>query len=342
MSSLGDVLLTSPVIRALRKKFPKSQIDFLVRKEYCDIVRYNPNLSRILEFEVDSGTPTLWQLGKRIRKEKYDIILDLHKNFRSNFLCFTAGFFSGRKPKVYWVKKNQITRFLLVKFKINVYKIINRRITKVWEKYLLTAKNLNLTSDKKGLELYLSPEVNEFYKQLSEDILHKTKPLVIAPGAKHFTKRWPTQFFAELITRVNEKYGISPLLVGGAEDVDVVDEILSLIKYGAAFSLAGNHTVLQTAAIIKNASFFIGNDSGLTHVAAAFKIPTIAIFGSTVEEFGFFPENPRAIVLENKSIKCRPCTHIGKSTCPQGHFRCMEDVTVEMVLEKLEELLKQV
>ena len=336
MSSLGDVLLATPLIRLLRKKFPQSQIDFLVRTEYSDLLRYNPNLSNIIEFDVRGGFAGLRKLRESIRKNKYNIILDIHKNLRSIYLRFDLNRFSKRHQKVLIMKKDQIIRFLLVKWKINLYRR-HGRIIAVWEKYIRAAKSLKINHDNAGLELFLpdsdETKIESFFKKLPIG----NWQLVVAPGARHFTKRWLAEYFAEVINGINQKYGLNTILVGGQDDIAVIDKILASLPSGIAVSSAGGFSIMQTAAIIKRSSLFVCNDSGLMHVAAAFKKPTIAIFGSSVEELGFFPYNPNAVVLEQKNLPCRPCSHIGRSKCPKKHFKCMRDILPKQVMSVIKE-----
>jgi len=338
-SSLGDVLLTTPLIRLLRDRYPDSRIDFLVRKEYADLIRYNQNISQIIEFDIRQGFPALRQLRKNIRDQKYDVILDIHRSVRSRYLTFLMRWNPLSGTKVYRVRKNQFIRFLLVKVKINLYKKFYRRIIPVWEKYVRAAEPLGLTADDGHLELYLSgnsePQLNkDLQKLLSGDYI------LIAPGAKHFTKRWPIKYFAQLILEIHQKYQLPTILAGDASDIPVVEEILSELSPDIAASVAGKLSILQTATVIRPAKLVISNDSGLMHVAAAFQKPLIAIFGSTVEELGFFPNSKGAQVLQNKGLYCRPCSHIGRPSCPEKHFRCMLEIPPEAVMEKITLLLK--
>ena len=159
--------------------------------------------------------------------------------------------------------------------------------------------------------------------------------LVMAPGARHFTKRWPPGYYAALIRMMFEKQGSKTLLVGGPEEVSLISSIQKQAGQKISRNLAGELSLSETFALIRQAPFFLSNDSGLMHAAAAFQIPQIAIFGSTTRELGFFPLNPKALLLENSGLACRPCSHIGKSKCPRGHFKCMQEITPEMVAEKI-------
>ncbi len=331
-SSLGDILLSTPLIRSLRQKYPQIQLDFLIRKEYIDLLKYHPALSNIIEFDVRGGFAALVAMARKIRNTRYDFVLDIHNNLRSRFLCLGLRFLSGFRTRVYRIKKNLFIRFLLVKFKINLYRRLYGRVIPVWEKYLRTARPLGITPADGKLEIYLPRQVEESVKNFLNTLPENNWSVVMAPGARHFTKRWPEDYFSELIKQVFLKTGRRTILVGGKEDLPTIENILQQLPEGIAVSTAGQFSVLETAVVIKNSWLMISNDSGLMHLGTALDIPLIAIFGSTVEELGFFPNNPGAKVVENRGLYCRPCSHIGRKDCPEKHFRCMREIKPEDIL----------
>lgn len=330
LSSIGDVILTSPLLRQLRERFPAAQIDFLIRREYAELVRYNPHLSNILELEVRRGRAGLKAMKNHLRQVGYDTILDLHGNFRSVFLRSFPN-----HPPVYKIRKNRIARFLLVKFKINLYRRLYGHPLSVAEKYLRAAAPLGLSPGDLRPELYLPAEAEEKGEAVWQDLSKENFRAVMAPGARHFTKRWPAAYYAELIRLIYQKRGWRTLLLGGADELAVIREIQQQTGKEMQQSRAGELSLLETFAVIRRAPLFISNDSGLMHAAAAFRIPQIAIFGSTVQELGFFPLNPNARVLENSGLSCRPCSHVGRASCPRGHFKCMMEIGPERVLEEV-------
>jgi heptosyltransferase-2 len=163
--------------------------------------------------------------------------------------------------------------------------------------------------------------------------------ITIAPGAKHFTKRWPADSYSQLIERLQQETNIPVVLVGGNDDVEVSKQILQQCPDGAAISVAGQLSIRETAALIGHSRLLITNDSGLMHVADALAVPLVAIFGSTVEELGFFPSSPKAIVIENRGLSCRPCSHIGRGRCPKEHFRCMLEISPFNIFRAVQEKL---
>lgn len=337
-SSLGDIILTEPVIASLRKEYPGAIIDFLVRKEYTDLVRYNKNLNDILIFDTGTGFAGLKALRRQIKRADYDWIIDLHGSLRSRFIC------RGQRAIVGRIKKNQFLRFLLVRFHINLYRKLFKRIPRVPAKYLSAVEQVAGSA-------FHPPEgyIPAVRAHLPDNTIFKGEAawahyedrgfgVIMAPGARHFTKRWPASYYAFLISEIYKKHGKKTLLLGGPEERETADEIVKLAVEGAVENLAGKYTLLETIAIISRTPFFVGNDSALMHAAAAFDIPQAVIFGSTVEEFGFYPNSEKAVVFHVEGLKCRPCTHIGRSACPKTHFRCMLDIRPQEVLEFYESL----
>ncbi len=355
-SSLGDVVLATPLIRWLRQHFPEAELDFLVRQEYAELLHHNPGIDQLIEFDVKPGFNSLRKLKNRLKSSNYDVVLDIHNNLRSRYLCLgMASFFSG--TRILRIRKQQFIRLLLVKFKINLYRRLYGRVIPVWEKYLRTAKPLvgkmetgdslpgdtNPSGRRTGqtgrLEILLSDEAVNRAEKIKEDLLKNKPYITLAPGAKHFTKRWPAEYYSELIKRIFQETKIEAVLIGGDDDVEVSENILKGFDDEAVMSLVGQLSIQETAAVIKGSSLLITNDSGLMHVADALAVPLIAIFGSTVEELGFFPGGPEAIVIQNSGLYCRPCSHIGRSHCPKTHFRCMQEITPEIVWQTVREKL---
>jgi lipopolysaccharide heptosyltransferase II len=335
-SSIGDIVLASPLLRLLRARFPKGQIDFVTRKEYAELVRFNQNLNRTYEFDAGSGFEGLRKLKKTIREERYDLLVDLHDSLRSKFLR------SIRGPKRVVVDKRILERSMLVQFKKNVFK----DVVSVVDRYIETLKEFGVKNDGKGLELHIPDEVLfRVSGQLSTlELSRFEKVIALCPGARHFTKRWPAERFARVGAAFVQKLNAKVLLFGGVSDEPLCKQIAWEINNEAgadrASSLAGRLGLLETAAAMQFCDVVITNDSGLMHIATAMQRRIVAIFGSTVKEFGFFPYDPSAIVIERPGLACRPCSHIGRGDCPEHHFRCMMDIEPEQVLLRTRELLQ--
>ena len=144
------------------------------------------------------------------------------------------------------------------------------------------------------------------------------------------TKRWPVERFLQVAERLVESFDAKILLLGDAQDVELTEFIKQKLS-DSTIDLAGKLDLMQSACALNRADFAMTNDSGLMHMATALKKPVIAIFGSTVQELGFFPVGEQNLVIQNNELSCRPCTHIGKNTCPRRHFKCMMDISAEEV-----------
>jgi heptosyltransferase-2 len=316
LSSLGDVLLTTPVIRVLKKQYPQAMIDFLVRKEYSDAVKFNPNLNVVYALTRSQKYKLILNI---LRDNNYDFIIDLQNNLRSRL------FIKSLNKPVYSYRKPTWDKYLLVRFKINRFQYIKP----ITQRYAESIPGLSL--DDLGLELYTPSN--------SESPLTTTDNCVgICPGAKHFTKRWLPEYFIELGNEFHGR-GYQILVFGGAEDKLLCELVSSQIQ--GSVNLCNENELFITSTQMKKCNVIICNDSGLMHTAAAVGVPVVAIFGSSVQEFGFAPYGVPNLILENKSLSCRPCSHIGRSNCPKKHFKCMKEITPGTVIASAFKLMSE-
>jgi heptosyltransferase-2 len=313
LSSLGDILLTTPLIRALKKKNPEAQIDFVLREEYEELLINNPHLTKIYKYTNHKFEKQI--IFNSILDEEYDLAIDLQNNLRSRELVRIL------KGTVVKFKKNNFKKFLLVRFKINKLK----NAPPIPVRYANVVNSISL--DDEGLEFLTKKEANENLK-------NEMNFIGFCPGAKHITKQWLKENFIELGRKL-EKEGYRIVLFGGVEEVKTCDEIEKNLKN--VLNLC-NTSILQIGADMKRCNAIFTNDSGLMHLAAAVRVPVISFFGSTVKEFGFFPYRAKSVVLENKDLNCRPCTHIGRSSCPKVHFNCMKQITPEVAFDALKQV----
>ncbi|MBK8944204.1 MAG: glycosyltransferase family 9 protein [Ignavibacteriae bacterium] len=328
LSSLGDILLTSPLIRSLNNQFPNLKIDFLLREEYKDAVIFNPNLNSVISLNRKDNSLTVISREFLTAKSKnkvvnlssqnYDLVIDLQNNLRSRKLS------KGISKEILRFKKPSIEKFLLVKFKWNLFK----EIIPIPVRYANTIPNFNL--DEKGLEIFIGK---------SEQIKIDENIIGFCPGSRHKTKMWKEEYFVEL-GNMFSNFEKTILLFGGKDDKEICEKISN--KIPNSVNLSNDDELLKTAEVMKKCKVVICNDSGLMHLALAVNIPVIAIFGSTVKEFGFAPYKGKSLVLENNSLSCRPCSHIGLAECPQKHFKCMLDITPQFVFQKTSEFIKNI
>jgi ADP-heptose:LPS heptosyltransferase len=315
LSSLGDILLTTPVVGTLRKKFPKAQIDFLIKKQFADVYLCNPNVNKKIIYRKESASV----LNKELNEAKYDLIIDLQNNWRSRSLT------RGISGNLLRFKKPTFKKLLLVWFKINLLKEQKSIVT-----YYSEAADVD--PDAKVLELFLPND-------LKPRLAGNKKFIGFCPGARHFTKRWPAEYYIQLGNELTN-LGYQIVLLGGTSEKDLCVDIAGQISN--SINLQGEDNLLQVAVDMQRCECIVTNDSGLMHTAAAAGVPVIAIFGSTVREFGFSPYGVKNLILENNFLSCRPCSHIGRSNCPKKHFKCMKEVTPQGVLQNIQKFQNQI
>lgn len=337
-SSVGDIVLSSLLVRTLRHRFPQAQIDFLLKSEYAELVKHDPNISRTIEFPSGGSIRDLLRLRRTVRGERYDVIIDIHDSIRSRLLTLGA-------RRVLRVNKRKIPRWVLVHTGKDVYPSFGGS-PGVAERYLETARPLGVQDDGLGLELHVPGEAEERVRALLEEkgVPPGNRAIGICPSARHANKMWLKERFAEAAVELTRRFDAPVLLLGSAEDAPRCAEIAGIVKDaspgGCVVSLAGDLSLLESAAALDHCRVVITNDSGLMHMAAARKRKVVALFGPTVRQFGFFPFGTASRVIEHPALPCRPCTHIGRPDCPEGHFRCMRDLECGSVIEAATELLE--
>lgn len=331
LSSIGDVLLTTPAIRLLKKKFPESRIDFVIKKEFAELLMHNPGIHRLLIFDKQDKSHSISKIRKQIRNEKYDLIIDLHKNFRSFYLTLLS-----KADQIFRYKKNAFRRFFLVKCKLNFYKTI----VPVYLRYIARLKKLQIVYDEEGLDLFFNNDIKIKILEKFNDFLNipGKYTIGIAPGAKHATKQWMPEGFAAVIQHYTKAQKSKIIIFGSSVDQNVVQSF-KINKNQNVLDTTGKLSLLETGVLINQCDLVVTNDSGLTHLASALKKKIVAIFGSTTEEFGFFPYTTEYIVIQNNNLRCRPCSHIGKHKCPKKHFKCMKDIIPTQVIGAIDRLL---
>ncbi len=323
-SSFGDVVLSTPVPRLLKNKYPESVIHFITKKEYSSIYNNNNYVDKVIKFEKN-----LYQTYIKLRNEKYNLIIDLHNNLRSNYLKLLLF------KRSYTYDKQFFKRWLVTNFKLNL------KIKHIASSYIETLRGLNIDDDRMGLDFYIDENNKIFKKDLP--ISHRNGFYSFVMGAKHFTKRLPVKKIIELCDKINKPI----ILIGGKDEIsnslkvenffksrntDYGDIARTLDKKTIIYNLCGKLSINQSASIIQASKAVYTNDTGFMHVAAAFKKRVIAIFGSTHPNLGFYPYKTNFFIYQNNKLSCRPCTKIGLSRCPLKHFKCMNEIKFEDVI----------
>ena len=305
-SSIGDIVLTTPVVRMLKTQL-NTEVHFLTKAPYVSLFKNNPYVDSV--FQIDKS---INEVISDLKKENYDYVIDLHSNLRTQILKLKLGVSAKSYNKLNWEK------FLLTNFKTNILPDVH-----IVDRYLDTIKFLGITNDNKGLDFFLSDadkvDLNEFPNDY----------VAIVIGGQHATKILPTAKIISICKKLNK----AVLLIGGPDDKARGDEIS---KASGAINTCGNHSLLQSAFLIKNSAYVISHDTGMMHIAAAFKKKIYSVWGNTIPEFGMYPylSDKNSKMIEVKDLNCRPCSKIGYDKCPKGHFKCMQEIDENQFLSE--------
>lgn len=329
LSSLGDVLLTTQAIGEIRKRWPNAQIDYLTKPFCVPMIEYHSDINQIFKLPIASKDERIFKA--KIKANEYDLIVDWQSSLRS---------LPYRKLGKQFVRfeKYRIKRFAYIKFNMPF------KIGSVPERYLKSLFPLGVKDSGSGLKLVIPANIQQ---QIRAKVSTWKKPdsklFFIAPGSKHFTKKYPTQYLTELIQRLQSVYPTCQvLLLGSSEDLAAGLEIKKTFSgKSEVWNAIGAFQLLETAALMEICDAGFSNDSLLMHMATALRIPVTAFFGSTTLPLGFGPYRSPHLVIEDNSVSCRPCTHIGKSTCPKKHFYCMLNLTPEKVWPDIHQFLQK-
>jgi lipopolysaccharide heptosyltransferase II len=332
MSSIGDIVLTTPLIRTFKSRFPESTLDFLVKKEFADLLRYNPYIDTLYEFDSRGGVAGLRRLTERLRQTKYDLVIDAHNSLRSRYIRRKLK--PRKKVKIH---KRIVPRFFLINFKLNLY----RDDIHIVDRYIEPVNRFGVQNDDLGPELFVPETILDHVSEQFKELKTGRKSIIaICPAAKHYTKRWLKEYYVELASMLVSEYNSYIVILGGPEDYAYCEDIKRLIGNDSTLNLAGTVSLLQSAAVFDHCDAVVTNDTGLMHIATARKRNVVAVFGPTVRELGFFPFGRNSTVIEHPHMPCRPCSHIGSRQCPKKHFRCMKEIPPVQVLEAISNYLE--
>ena len=317
-SSIGDIVLTTPVIRCLRKKFPEATIHFLTKKKFAGIVQSNPYIDKVLLL-ADNLADTI----KEITGEKYDHIIDLHHNLR------TLRIKQSIKVPFHSFNKLNIEKWIFTSFKINI--LPHKHIV---DRYMATVEKLGVVNDGAGLD-YFIPE-NEKIAEDDIPFSHLHGYVAIAIGAAHNTKKLPV----EKLKRLVEKIEYPIILLGGKEDFENGENIAEADS-AKIYNACGKFSLNESADIVSKAKLVISHDTGLMHIAAAFKKNILSVWGNTVPSFGMVPYQTQYEVFQVNKLWCRPCSKTGYDKCPLGHFKCMNNQSTDAIAERTISIVKK-
>ncbi len=325
---LGDVILLTPLIRAVKELYPTAQIDVLVVPQSRDVLTNNPHLREVITFDKRKNKwRAFWQTLFYLRNKKYDLAISPHSSTTTALLMFLAGI-----PVRVGFNRWHAARYLTHK--------VPHYDDRGWHKVQKNLHLLSALSDgtfARQTELFPSPEDEAWAEDKLAVFTSSQKPIIaLAPGSVWNTKRWPKEHYIALSKKLCEA-GYNLVFIGGPDERTLCAEIIAE-SHCRALNAAGEASILQSAALIDRCELMICNDSGALHIANAMKTDVFAFFGPTVQSIGYFPFCPNDFVFE-REMDCRPCGSHGGKACSLKHHECMRLITPEEVFKKVREKL---
>lgn len=315
-SSIGDVVLTTPVVRCLKEQLKNVELHYITKKAFKSVLEQNPFIDRIIT--IDKSVDEVMDVLKR---EQYDYVVDLHNNIRTLRLKRALKVKSSAFPK-----KN-FSKLLLTTFKIN-------RMPKVHvvDRYFEAVKTLGVKNDLKPCDFYLSE--SDVVDLASYNLTEKNF-IAVAMGAQFATKQLPVSLMAEVLGRIEQPI----VLLGGPMDLERAAELSVLLENKQVLDLCGKLSLRQSAFMTKTCSKLLTGDTGLMHIASCFETQIVSVWGNTVPDFGMYayaPQNKSLYSIHEVSgLSCRPCSKIGYKECPKKHFNCMNLQNAELIASDL-------
>jgi len=324
-SSIGDIVLTTPVVRCLKQQIATAEVHFLTKSAFRPVLAANPYIDK-LHFLQDDEEAMMADL----KKEDFDYVIDLHHNLRTLKVKRALG------KKSFSFNKLNIEKWWYTNFKWNRMSPVH-----IVDRYMDTVRSFGVRNDGVGLDYFIP--AGEVVKEGDIPTAHLAGYIGLVIGAAHATKRLPLHKLKEFCAGIQHPV----ILLGGPEDA-ATGEQLAAIDPIKIYNACGKFHLNESADLVRRARLIVTHDTGLMHIAAAFKRPVISIWGNTVPAFGMYPyygENFLANyvgggdlpfdVMEVKGLSCRPCSKIGYDKCPKKHFKCMELQSMEALMEEV-------
>lgn len=298
------------MIRCCKQQIKNAEIHFVCKSAFKSTLEHNPYISKLITFDKDIN-----EVIPQLKKENYDVLIDLHNNLRSRRLKLALG-----KKSLAFDKLN-IKKFLAVALK-------NKNLlpdVHIVQRYLQTVSSIGVKDDGKGLDYFITEKDSVDLNSINPEL--KNGYVALVAGGSYFTKKIPVNKLVEICNHLK----LPVVLLGGKEDSQVSEEVVTKCKN--AINLCGKYSLNQSAYVIRHSSFVVSSDTGLMHIASAFGKKIFSLWGNTIPEFGMYPYKPGegSQILEVKNLKCRPCSKLGYSKCPKGHFKCMNEIDVGLV-----------
>jgi len=310
-SSIGDIVLTTPILRCIKQQLQNVELHYVTKHSFLSVIENNIYVDKVFTIK-DSLKDVIPQL----KKENYDYVIDLHRNVRTLRLKTALGKKSFSFNKLNWEK------FLIVNFKKNKLPTIH-----IVDRYFETVQSLGVKNDGKGLDYFIDEKDEIDIPSALPSMFHEDYHALVV-GGSYFTKQIPINKLKEICAK-----SLQPLiLLGGKEDAAIAEQVYQLHK-NKTINLCGKLNLNQSASIIQQANKVITSDTGLMHIAAAYKKDIISLWGNTIPEFGMGPylAGKNSQILEVKELSCRPCSKLGYKKCPKGHFKCMNEIEIKSI-----------
>lgn len=310
LSSMGDVILTTPIIRALHEAYPQAEIHFLTRPAYAPLLSYHPLIHAV----------HLWSPRLTLPDWRWTGVIDLQKNLRTFRLRWRL-----RCERFSTFRKENLRKWQSVRTKIPL------PVRHIVERYGEALRPWGIEVRELGpLEVYIPPEVEEKVRKELKTNLPEPPWLAVGLGGTYETKRWKLPYFQVLLERLR----LPVILLGGKTEMPAAHKLASQLSVPVVVG-TGRFSLLETAAAIRVASLLLSHDTGTAHLGAAVQTPTAVLWGNTVPEFGMTPWKVSHINIEARHLACRPCSKLGFAKCPRGHHDCMRALTPDYVEKRL-------
>ncbi|MBU0490142.1 MAG: glycosyltransferase family 9 protein [Bacteroidetes bacterium] len=316
-SSIGDIILTTPVLRCLKQQYPEAEIHFLTKAKFSELLAHNPYITRI-----HAISESVREVADALRSESYDYVVDLHRNLRSSQTKRLL-----RKPSG-TIRKLNFRKWLLASFHVNFMPDIH-----IVDRYFDAVRSLGVNNDNAGLDFLAGQDSTpEWEEKVPDAFRHDVIALVI--GGTYFTKKIPEKLVLEIASLLKKRV----VILGGPGEKDEGERIVSQLG-NKAFNACGLLSIGASAEALRASTAVITGDTGLMHIASALKKPIVSVWGNTVPAFGMYPYLPGnehlSFISEVDGLKCRPCSKLGFEKCPKKHFRCMTEQNVTAIAKFL-------
>lgn len=319
-SSIGDIVLTTPVVRCLKKQVVTAEVHYLTKLSFAKTVEANPYIDKVHYLSNDLSATIA-----ALQQEDFDYVIDLHHNLRTQKVKKAL-----QKKSISFNKLN-LQKWLLTALKVNKLPTVH-----IVDRYLQTVESFGVKNDGAGLDYFIS--AGDAVKENDIPTSHLAGYIGLVVGAAHNTKKYPLHKLEAFCKTIKH-----PVIVLGGKEDAAVGQALSAIDPFKIYNACGKFNLNESADLVRRAKIVISNDTGLMHIAAAFKRPVVSLWGNTVPAFGMYPyygenflsrqQKQPYDILEVNNLSCRPCSKIGYNKCPRGHFKCMEQIAVEDVLK---------